>query len=142
MKNFQRGFTLIELMIVVAIIGILAAMALPAYQTYAIRAQVAEGLSLAGPLKNAVAAFYIDKGLYPVDNADAGVEAANGYSGRYVNSISIRGAVISIQYGNNANAQIADEAVTLTATGSLGSVGWDCESAGTILNAYLPSACR
>ena len=142
MKNFQRGFTLIELMIVVAIIGILAAMALPAYQTYAIRAQVAEGLSLAGPLKNAVAAFYIDKGLYPVDNVDAGVEAANGYSGRYVASISISGAVISIQYGNNANAQIADEAVTLTATGSLGSVGWDCESAGTILNAYLPSACR
>jgi len=142
MKKVQHGFTLIELMIVVAIIGILASLALPAYQSYTIRAQISEGLSLSGPLKTAVAAFYNDSGIFPIDNADAALEPAGGYSGNYVDSISVNGAVISIQYGNNASALISGQTVTLTAMGDSGSMSWTCASGGFIAEYYLPSACR
>ena len=76
MNKAQRGFTLIEMMIVVAIIGILASMAMAAYQTYSIRAQVAEGLNLTGPLKTAITDYHLSNGAYPADNADAAVEPA------------------------------------------------------------------
>ena len=74
MKKVQQGFTLIELMIVVAIIGILASLAIPAYQSYTIRAQISEGLSLASPLKNAMASFYHENGSFPADNDEAALE--------------------------------------------------------------------
>ena len=73
LKSIQKGFTLIELMIVVAIIGILAAIAMPAYQDYTIRAQVSEGLTLAAAAKAAVAEFYANKGKWPSDNSAAGM---------------------------------------------------------------------
>ena len=142
MKKVQQGFTLIELMIVVAIIGILVSLAIPAYQSYSIRAQISEGLNLSGPLKNAVAAFHNDNGAFPIDNAEAALEAAGSYSGNYVDSISVNGAVISILYGNNASAQISGQTVTLTAMGNLGSVSWTCASGGVILESYIPSSCR
>jgi len=142
MKNAQQGFTLIELMIVVAIIGILASMAMSAYQTYAIRAQVSEGLNLAAPLKQAVASFNIDRGAFPVDNADAAVEPPGSYVGNYVTSLSIAGPVITITYGNDANAQIAGQTVTLTAVRNAGSISWTCASGGVIPVTYMPGACR
>lgn len=142
MKRVQSGFTLIELMIVVAIIGILASMAISAYQTYSIRAQIAEGLNLAGPLKNAVATYTVDRGGFPVDNADAAVEIPTAYSGNYVVSVAVADAVISITYGNNAHAQIAGQTVTLTAVNNQGSVSWTCASGGVIPSTYLPGACR
>lgn len=142
MKKLQQGFTLIELMIVMAIIGILASVAMPTYQSYAVRAQVSEGLNLTGPLQSAVAEYYNDYGAYPADNSDAGVEAANNYSGKYVDGISINGATISIQYGNAAHAQINGETVTLTAVPDLGSFNWDCASGGTIPDTLLPQVCR
>ncbi len=132
MKKVQHGFTLIELLIVVAIIGILVSVAFPAFQRYSIRAQISEGLNLSGPLKNAVAEFHNDNGAFPIDNTDAGLGAASGYSGNYVDSISVNGAVISIEYGNNANAQISGETVILTAIGNTGSVSWICGSGGMI----------
>ena len=76
MKKVQQGFTLIELMIVVAIIGILASLAIPAYQSYTIRAQISEGLNLAGPLKNGIATFYNENGTFPADNDEQ--SAADG----------------------------------------------------------------
>ena len=142
MKKAQQGFTLIELMIVVAIIGILASLSMSAYQGYSIRAQVAEGLSLSGPHKKAVASFINENGAYPTDNAEAALEAAGEYAGSYVNSISINGAEISILYGNDANAKISGETVTITAANNQGSVSWTCASGGVISDSYLPSACR
>jgi type IV pilus assembly protein PilA len=142
MIKIQRGFTLIELMIVVAIIGILAALAIPAFQSYTIRAQVSEGLNIVGPLQSAVAEYNFDKGLFPTDNAEASLQIPTNYFGSYVESISVSGPVISIQFGNAANAKIHGEMLTLTATRLGGSMTWDCASAGVISTFYLPSICR
>jgi type IV pilus assembly protein PilA len=142
MNKAQHGFTLIELMIVVAIIGILAIIAIPAYQSYLIRAQIVEGVNMTGPLKIAMVSFYNDYGFFPVDNAGAALEPANSYAGKYVESMSTADGVISITYGNDASAQISGQTVTLTAIGTDGSVSWDCESGGFILESYLPSSCR
>jgi type IV pilus assembly protein PilA len=142
MKKVQQGFTLIELMIVVAIIGILASLALPAYQSYSVRAQISEGLSLTGPLKAAVAEVHNDNGGFPIDNADAALGAADTYAGKYVNSISVNGAVILIEYGNDANAKISGQTVTLTAIENEGSLEWNCASGGGISEEYLPRSCR
>jgi len=142
MHRNTKGFTLIELMIVVAIIGILASLAIHAYQNYTIRAQVSEGLELSGPAKNAVATFVYGNGAFPIDNSDAALEAATSYSGTYVTSISVSGAVISIQFGNKANSQISGETITLTAVDNSGSVSWTCASGGVIKNVYLPKSCK
>ncbi len=142
MKSVQRGFTLIELMIVVAIIGILAAIAIPAYQRYTIRAQIAEGLSLSGPFKPAIVEFHNNNGAFPADNTVAGLSAPGDYAGKYVSSVSVNGAVVSIQYGNSASAQINGRIVTVTAVDNIGSMSWDCSSGGVILDDYLPPACR
>ena len=88
----QQGFTLIELMIVVAIIGILAAIAIPAYQDYTIRAQVSEGLNLSGAAKAAVTEYFQDQGAFPGTNNLAGLEAAVNIAGKYVSQVSVTGA--------------------------------------------------
>ncbi|MDX1516385.1 MAG: pilin [Woeseiaceae bacterium] len=142
MKNSQQGFTLIELMIVVAIIGILASVALPAYQSYSVRAQVSEGLNLTGPLQAAITEYYNDYGQFPADNSAAGVGAANDYTGNYVTGITISGDTIAIQYGNDANAQIAGETVLVTAAANQGSLRWSCTSGGAISDTLLPQVCR
>jgi type IV pilus assembly protein PilA len=142
MKRKQQAFSMIELMTVMAIIGVLTAFALPAYQGYSIRAQIAEGLGLTGPLTLALAAYRNDNGIYPSDNSEAALPPPDGYAGRYVDSIGINGNVISILYGNQANAQINGRFITLSATGSDGSVRWTCASGGSIANSYLPPSCR
>lgn len=142
MKTVQQGFTLIELMIVVAIIGILASMAIPAYQTYSIRAQVSEGLTLAGPAQKAVAEYRIERGSFPADNATAAAEVATAYAGKYVTSVTINGAIVSVLYGNDAHGQISGQTVDFTAVSSGGSVEWSCATGGVIPTGYLPSACR
>lgn len=141
MKNSQRGFTLIELMIVVAIIGILASVAVPAYQRYVVRAQVSEGLHMTGPLQIAVAEYNMDTGDYPTDNTDAALLAPGSYKGKYVDSISVAGPVISVRYGGDANAQISGETITVTAIRNGGTVSWSCASGGVIPDLYLPSVC-
>ncbi len=136
------GFTLIELMIVVAIIGILAAIAVPMYLDYTVRSQIAEGLNVAGGAKVAVTEYYQDRGVFPTDNAEAGLSAAANISGKYVNSVTVGGAVITIQYGLDANVQILGKTVRLTALDNLGSVSWTCASGGVIQDKHLPTACR
>ena len=142
MKTVQKGFTLIELMIVVALIGIIAMIAMPAYQTYLIRAQIAEGLNIVGPVKQAVIEFHKDTGNYPANNAQAALQTPTNYACNYVESISVNGATISILYGNKANAEINGWTVSVIAQDNVGSTIWVCESGGTIPSKYLPSACR
>lgn len=142
MKKVQQGFTLIELMIVVAIIGILAAIAIPAYQDYTIRAQVSEGLNLSGGAKAAVTEFYQDRGVWPTDNTEAGLETAANIMGKYVGNVAAAANVITVTYGNDAHAIINGQNITLTATDNLGSVSWACLSGGVIADKHVPAACR
>ena len=142
MKTVEKGFTLVELMIVVAIIGILASTAVPAYQSYTIRSQVAEGLNMSGPLKNAVATYSIDHGAFPVDNANAALNPPASYTGKFVDSISVNGNTISILFGNDANAQINGRVLNLVAVRNAGSISWSCASSGAISNTHLPAVCR
>ena len=141
----QQGFTLIELMIVVAIIGILAAIAIPAYQDYTIRAQVSEGLNLVGGAKAAVTEYFQDRGTMPSNNATAGLAAAGDIKGKYVSSVGVGAAgVIVVTYGGSAHATISGDSIKMTPdTSSVGSVQWLCASnAGPIENKHLPAACR
>ncbi len=132
-------------MIVVTIIGILAALALPMYLDYTIRSQIADGLQLATGARNAATVFYQDRGRMPANNDEAGLPAPDAIQSNYVARVEIgnQDGVITITFGNRVNAQILDETVTLTAdTTSAGSVRWSCASGGVIQTKNLPSACR
>jgi len=138
----QRGFTLIELMIVVAIIGILAAIAIPSYQSHVIRSQVAEGLTLSSGAQTSVAEFIMQNGAWPADNTAAGLPVGTEIRGDYTEQVTIEDNVIVILYGINAHADISGYTVTLTAVDNDGSVSWSCASGGTIKRQHLPGACR
>lgn len=136
----EKGFTLIELMIVVAIIGILTAIALPAYQDYTKRAHVSEGLVLAGGAKAIITEHYSSKGTWPTDNANAGLAASTSITGNAVRSVSVDNSKITITF----NEKVEDLA-TLTLQGSeqSGYVQWLCGQTGSTLNQrYRPSNCR
>jgi type IV pilus assembly protein PilA len=109
----QFGFTLIELMIVVAIIGILAAIAIPAYQDYTIRAQVTEAFSLASELKGPIQEYRKERGQFPVDNAAAGVPDAEKLIGNYVTRVDVHDGSINVTFGNFVNKAIEGQIVTL-----------------------------
>jgi type IV pilus assembly protein PilA len=155
----QRGFTLIELMIVVAIIGILASIAIPAYQDYTVRAQVVEAFSLASELKGAVQEFRKDRGRMPRNNREAGVPEADKLIGNFVTQIAVADGALHISMGNHANKLIDGRVVTLqpiVVTGSPASpMSWRCgtraipsgmegvgENRTDIDRKFLPTACR
>lgn len=151
MKQMQKGFTLIELMIVVAIIGILAAIALPAYQDYTIRTQVSEGIELAAGAKTAVSEYYDNQGKWPGSNADAGLSNQASIQGKYVTSVTV-GTSGTVQAtfantgGHEANAKIAGSILIISPTvssGGGGSVRWECGTGTTnVLAKYRPASCR
>jgi type IV pilus assembly protein PilA len=136
----QKGFTLIELMIVVAIIGILAAIAIPAYQDYTIRAQVSEGMSLTSGVRTAVSEYLQTTGVWPTDNTAAGVAPPGSITGSYVTQVVVGQDTITATFGNRANNKIAGGELSLTGNDTGGSVEWTC--GGTIETKYLPSTCR
>jgi len=144
MNKGQQGFTLIELMIVVAIIGILAAVAIPAYQDYTIRAQVSEGISLASGAKTAVAEFYTQRGTFPADNDEAGLSSASGIAGTYVSGVEVEDGLITVTYGNNVNATIKDDTIEVSPIANAGAITWNCKPGSTdgVDPQYLPTDCR
>jgi type IV pilus assembly protein PilA len=163
MKKIQKGFTLIELMIVVAIIGILAAIAIPAYQDYTIRAQVTEGLNLMSDIKAGVAEWYAQEGSWPSAITALGISSATAKSGKYVTQIEVNDGTIIATFGKQANSNINGDALALQPRLSGNNdVVWVCgrrvspsgvgdPSAGaapgasgltTVASKYLPANCR
>jgi type IV pilus assembly protein PilA len=142
MTRPNRGFTLIELMIVVAIIAILAAIAIPAYQNYLIRGQVAEGMALADGAKTAVWDYIAQTGQVPSSNTSAGLAMPASISGNYVASVDVTGGQIKVTYGNKANSALKSVFLVLSPSVTTGSVNWNCTTYTTIPGAYLPSSCR
>jgi type IV pilus assembly protein PilA len=166
MKSVQKGFTLIELMIVVAIIGILAAIAIPAYQNYTIRAQVSEGSSLIGGVETAFAENYANTGSAAATNTAIGINST--IAGTYVSSVKLTApGQVTVTYGSNANANVANDTVIWSAYQSPnGDITWLCNdgaattkainsggltkvnggtpaAGGTIKNnSYLPTVCQ
>ncbi|HFA4798991.1 TPA: pilin, partial [Neisseria gonorrhoeae] len=128
MNTLQKGFTLIELMIVIAIVGILAAVALPAYQDYTARAQVSEAILLAEGQKSAVAGYYLNHGEWPKNNASAGVaSSASDIKGKYVKEVKVeKGVVTATMASSNVNKEIQGKKLSLWAKRQDGSVKWFC----------------
>ncbi|HGO7607151.1 TPA: pilin [Neisseria meningitidis] len=161
MNTLQKGFTLIELMIVIAIVGILAAVALPAYQDYTARAQVSEAILLAEGQKSAVTEYYLNHGIWPKNNTSAGVATSADIKGKYVKSVEVKNGVVTAQMASsNVNNEIKDKKLSLWAKRQNGSVKWFCGQPVTRAKAdadavtaaangtdkintkHLPSTCR
>ncbi|HEZ4097439.1 TPA: pilin [Neisseria meningitidis] len=162
MNTLQKGFTLIELMIVIAIVGILAAVALPAYQDYTARAQVSEAILLAEGQKSAVTEYYLNHGKWPGNNTSAGVATSSKIKGKYVEKVEVANGVITAQMASsNVNNEIKGKKLSLWAKRQDGSVKWFCgqpvtrtanntandevtaaNGNGKIDTKHLPSTCR
>ncbi|HFA2688985.1 TPA: pilin, partial [Neisseria gonorrhoeae] len=127
MNTLQKGFTLIELMIVIAIVGILAAVALPAYQDYTARAQVSEAILLAEGQKSAVTEYYLNNGEWPENNASAGVASSDKIKGKYVQKVEVaKGVVTATMKSDGVNKEIKGKRLSLWAKREDGSVKWFC----------------
>ncbi|HGG9850009.1 TPA: pilin [Neisseria meningitidis] len=158
MNTLQKGFTLIELMIVIAIVGILAAVALPAYQDYTARAQVSEAILLAEGQKSAVTEYYLNHGEWPKNNTSAGVASSSTIKGKYVKEVTVaNGVITATMLSSGVNKEIKGKKLSLWAKRQNGSVKWFCgqpvtragtddtvaaDNTANINTKHLPSTCR
>ncbi|MBR9753909.1 MULTISPECIES: pilin [unclassified Cobetia] len=141
-RKQQAGFTLIELMIVIAIIGILAAIAIPRYQDYTKRANVSEGLQLAAAAKTAVTEVYSTSSSFPATNAAAGLQEASTINGNAVDSVTVgANGVITVNYNGTVDDN-AELTLTPTASATGGSITWSCGKNATMDDAWVPADCR
>ncbi|GAB2535290.1 pilin [Rhodanobacter koreensis] len=141
-QRISAGFTLIELMIVVAIIAILAAIAIPAYQDYLVRSQVSEGMVLASGAKAAIWDYVSNTGTFPPSNQSAGLSKATSITGAYVSSVDVTDGKITVSYnGPKANRAITSSNLVLSPISSAGSITWNC-TPSTLDAKYLPTTCR
>ncbi|WP_020409620.1 pilin [Hahella ganghwensis] len=143
MKSNQQGFTLIELMIVVAIIGILAAVAIPAYQDYTVRAKISEVMVIASAAKTTTSEYYLSTGSMPASTGEAGINT-NALQSDYLNSINFStnatGAVLTYTL-KNLVADANGQTIVFTGSGDANGVQWSCDE-GTLADKYLPANCR
>jgi len=139
MKKIQQGFTLIELMIVVAIIGILAAVAIPAYQDYIARSQMTEPISLMGGAKTPIEESYGSTGIFPTTLTSIGVRTVGKYTLTVTAAAATKVLTATMKAAGSVNKNIAGKTVTLTFNGTTGI--WTCAK-GTVDNKYLPSSCK
>lgn len=142
MRYKQKGFTLIELMIVIAVISILAALAMAAYQDYLARTQMGEAMVLASGAKSSVAEFASNEGRFPPSNVSAGLALPQSITGRYVSEVSVINGVINAQIRFTGVAPgIEGGTLTLSPdTNIAGAMRWTCRS--DVAPKYLPTACR